>query len=262
MGWGPRAVLKDLGLRRASIHLMPDAVAYAWYRLKATRRSESSYLLTVLLLVAALGGLSMGAIAAARSTESSYSDYVAASHVPQLFVLDGVINPAIGLNSAYNPALLHALAHLPHVVHVASEVELNMGPLTAGNHPEPNTSSISAEASIGGADFSEDPLTMTLGRMPDPHKADEFAMDAAAAKQLGYHLGQVVRMGWASNAQETSGDTPASFVVPSRPACGRQAGRHRRRAGDHAVPRRGRGQRLGYDHAVHAGPHRQAARVL
>jgi hypothetical protein len=193
---------------------MRPAFAYAWYRLRATRRSEFSYLLTVVLLITAVGGLSMAAVAAARNTESSFTDYVAASHVSQLFVLDGVINPSIGLDSAYNPALLRTLARLPHVQHVASTVELNMGPLSPGNHPEENTSSISAEASVGGLDFTEDPVTMASGRLPNPQNPDEFAIDAASAKALGYHLGQSVHMGWVSNTQVSSGDTPASMVIP------------------------------------------------
>ncbi len=192
---------------------MSEAVAYGWYRLRATRRTEASYLLTVVLLVGALGGLSMGAIAAARSTESSFSDYVAASHVPQLYVLDGVINPGIGLDSAYNPRLLATLSHLPHVVRVASTVELNMGPISTTNHPLP-TSSIAAEASVGGLDYTEDPFTVTEGQPPDPHNANEFGIDAAAAKALGYHLGQRVRMGWLTNAQTTSGNSPANAVIP------------------------------------------------
>ena len=110
---------------------MGRTVSYAWYRLRTTFRAERSYFLSVILLVGALGGLSMGAVAAARSTESSFSDYVASSHVPQLYVLDGVINPAIGLDSAYNATLLKTLSHLPHVRGVASTVELNMGPTLA-----------------------------------------------------------------------------------------------------------------------------------
>ena len=76
---------------------MGQTVSYAWYRFRTTLGAERSYFLSVILLVGALGGLSMGAVAAARSTESSFSDYVASTHVPQLFVFDGVINPAIGL---------------------------------------------------------------------------------------------------------------------------------------------------------------------
>ncbi len=88
-------------------------MSFAGYRFRTTFRSELSYYISVILLVGALGGLSMGAVAAARSTESSFSDYVASSHVPNLFVLDGVINPAIGLNSAYNPVLLRTAVPSP-----------------------------------------------------------------------------------------------------------------------------------------------------
>ena len=60
---------------------------------------------------------------------------MAGSRVPQLFVFDGVINPGIGLDSAYNPKLLRKLSHLPDVERVESTVELNMGPLTAQGQP-------------------------------------------------------------------------------------------------------------------------------
>ncbi len=156
------AVMKDLGCRMPRAGPMSGAPSYAWYRFRATRRAETSYLLTVVFLVAALGGLSMGAIAAARSTESSFTDYVAASHVPQLAVLDGVINPGLGLNSAYNPALLRKLSHLPHVAKVASEVELNMGPITSTNHPA-LTPTISSEASVGGLGLHRGPSHHALG---------------------------------------------------------------------------------------------------
>src|ERR1700733_9388686 len=116
-------------------------MAYAWYRLRSTMRSELSYLLSVILLVGAVGGLALGAIETARSTGSSFADFVASSHVPQLFVFDGVINPGIGLNSAYNPALLRTLSHLPDVERVESTVELNLGPLTHAGKPLPEQAS-------------------------------------------------------------------------------------------------------------------------
>ena len=47
----------------------------------------------------------MGAIAAARTTESSPLDFATSTHTPGLFVLDGFYNPAAGLNG-YNAKLL------------------------------------------------------------------------------------------------------------------------------------------------------------
>jgi hypothetical protein len=193
---------------------MEGTSRYVWYRFRTTFRQDVGYLVTVVVLIGALGGLAMGAVAAARSTESSAADYVAASHVPQLFVLDGVINPGIGLNSAFNPALLRRLAHLPHVAHLASTVELNMGPLSRADHPV-LTASIPTQASVNGLDFTEDPLSIVQGRMADPSRPDEFVMDVASAKTLGYHLGETVTMGWATNTQINSGNFTPQTVIPA-----------------------------------------------
>lgn len=190
-------------------------MAFAWYRFRSTMRSELSYFLSVILLVGTVGGLALGAIEAARSTESSFADLVASSRVPQLFVFDGVINPGIGLDSAYNPRLLRALSRLPDVERVESTVELNMGPLTPDGQPLTNSAiSPTAEASVGGLDFSEDPIKIIDGRMVDPRKADEVVIDAASAKTLGYHLGQEIPVGWATNAQTSSGNFNPNQPIP------------------------------------------------
>ncbi len=199
---------------------MGRTMSYARYRFRATWRSEWSSFVSIVVLIGALGGLSMGAVAAARSTESSYSDYVVSSHVPNLFVLDGVINPGIGLDSAYNPALLHQIARLPHVERVASTVELNMGPLTRRGEVVPSTANIPAEASVNGLDYTEDPVSITQGRMADPHRADEFVVDAATAKALGYHVGEEIPMGWLTNTQATSGNLNPNLPIPPRSGCG------------------------------------------
>ena len=177
-------------------------MAYAWYRFRATLGSELSYFLSIVLLLGAVGGLALGAIEAARSTESSFADFVASSHVPQLFVFDGVINPGIGLDSAYNPRLLQTLSHLPHVERVESTVELNMGPLNA--REQPLATSPDALASVGGLDFNEDPVGIADGRMVDPHKPDEVVLDAASAKALGYHVGEEIPVGCETNTQIAS----------------------------------------------------------
>jgi MacB-like periplasmic core domain/FtsX-like permease family len=195
---------------------MARTLAYAWYRFSTTLRSEVAHLVLVVVIVGLLGGLALGAVAAGRSTESSFTDYAAASHVPQLYIIDGVINPTIGLDSAYNAPLLRRLAHLPHVTHVASTVELNMGPVTRTDHPLlGGTSNISADASVNGLNFTENPLFIVQGRMADPSRAHEFVADEASAKALGYHLGQVVTMGWATNAQINSGNFTPQTVIPA-----------------------------------------------
>jgi hypothetical protein len=189
--------------------------AYAWYRMRTTMRTERLHLVVVALLIGAMGGLALAAVAGARTTQSSFSDYVTASHVPQLYVFDGVINPSIGLDSAYNPELLRTLAHLPYVRRVASMVELNLGPLTPTGRPI-LTVNVPAEASVAGLDYTADPISIVQGRMPNPRAPDEFALDAASARTLGYHVGEEVPVGWVSNTQANSGDFTASTRVPLR----------------------------------------------
>ncbi len=237
-------------------------MAYAWYRLRSTMRSELSYFLTVILLVGAVGGLALGAIEAARSTDSSFADFVTSSHVPQLFVFDGVINPGIGLNSAYNPELLRTLSHLPDVERVESTVELNMGPLTRSGKPLPESVlSPTAEASVGGLDFNEDPITVTDGRIVDPHRADEVVVDAASAKALGYHLGEKIPVGWVTNAADPSGNFNPNQAGPGPSAGVGDARRDHLRAGDDAV-RGPRQRQRPVDHALRPGTDEQAPHLL
>ena len=73
-----------------------------------------------------------------------------------------------------------------------------------------------AEASVGGLDFNEDPLTITGGRMVDPHDPDEVVVDAASAKALGYHLGEEISVGWVTNTQASSGNFNPNQVIPVR----------------------------------------------
>ena len=192
-------------------------MAYASYRFRATMRSELSYLLSVILLVGAVGGLALGAIEAARSTESSFADFVASSHVPQLFVFDGVINPGIGLNSAYNPSLLRTLSHLPDVERVESTVELNLGPLTrtrgsrCRSKPRPRP----PRPAWAGWTSTRTPSPSRRGGWSTPARRTRSCVDAASAKELGYHVGEKIPVGWVTNAQTQSGNFNPNQPIPT-----------------------------------------------
>ena len=132
-----------------------EALAFAWYRFRATFGRRWGGLLSVVLLTGLLGGLSMGAIEAARTTESSPLDFAASTNTPDLFVLDGYYNPAAGLNG-YNPKLLRTIAHLPHVVKVESEVGINAGPVEKNGEPLPASEGTGPNGSVDGLGFNED----------------------------------------------------------------------------------------------------------
>ncbi len=188
-------------------------LSFAWYRFRTTLRHRRGGLLAVVLLTGLLGGLSMGAIAAARTTESSPADFAASTRTPQLFVLDGFYNPQIGLDSGYNPALLHKIGHLSHVEKVESEVGLNAGPVTKAGQPVPASAGIGPNGSVDGLGFNEARIIVSQGRPADPGNAHQFVMDSATARLLGLHLGQSVDIGWISNATGASQGS-FSFTVP------------------------------------------------
>ena len=187
-----------------------QALAFAWYRFRATFGHRWSGLLAIVLLTGLLGGLSMGAIEAARTTESSPLDFATSTHTPEIFVLDGFYNPAAGLDG-YNPKLLRTIAHLPHVVKVESEVGINAGPVEKNGEPLPASEGSGPEGSVDGLGFNEDRILVTQGRLANPRKADEFVMDSGTARLYGFHLGETVTIGWVGNSQ---GDNSLNFKVP------------------------------------------------
>jgi ABC-type antimicrobial peptide transport system permease subunit len=187
-----------------------QALAFAWYRFRATFGRRWGGLLSVVLLTGLLGGVSMGAIEAARTTESSPLDFATSTRTPEIFVLDGFYNPAAGLNG-YDPKLLRTIAHLPHVVKVESEVGINAGPVENNGEPLPASDGTGSNGSVDGLGFDEDRIVVTQGRLANPRKADEFVLDSGTARLFGYHLGETVTIGWVSNTQ---GDNSLNFKVP------------------------------------------------
>jgi FtsX-like permease family/MacB-like periplasmic core domain len=180
--------------------------AVCWYRFRATFRSRWGGMLAVILLTGLLGGLSMGAIAGARSTASSFSNFAAETNAPDLFILDGFYDPAIGLNG-YNPALLHKLDHLPHVEKVESLLGINIGPVGKNDEPTPASDGTGANGSLDGLSFDESRVVVTHGRLPNPRNPNQFVLDSATARAFGLHLGETVTMGWLTNAQGNSSTT-------------------------------------------------------
>jgi hypothetical protein len=187
---------------------------FAWYRFRSTFGHRWTGMLAIVLLTGLLGGLAMGSIAAARRTESSFVDFATSTDTPDLFVLDGFYNPAIGLNAGYNAALLHKIAHLPHVKSVASVVGINAGPLGKNDEPLAASNGIGANGSVNGLYFKEDRVVVTQGRAANPKNPHEFVLDTRTAREFGYHLGETVTMGWISNATGASQGTSPNFTIP------------------------------------------------
>src|ERR1039458_692540 len=167
-------------------------VGWFWFRANFGRR-WANYL-TIVLLVGSMGGLALGSVAAARRTQSSYNAFLASTNPSDLSV------------TLYAPNVAGKLARLPYVRHVGvSSYSVNAFP--AGKHGLPAfpkaiaNGSVTNSGSLVGEYFSEDRVALVSGRMADPKKTNEFMADALAARALGWHVGESIRMYIYTDAQ-------------------------------------------------------------
>jgi hypothetical protein len=176
----------------------------AWYRFRATFGHRWSGYLAVVLLVGLLGGLSMGAIAGARRTQSSFPKFLASTHPSDLLV---VHNDSATDDNRGDAAFLRKLARLPHVKSVESAnapSEQVLGPDGSPSHDalhQQFDSSVQMTADVSGELYDQDRPTVLQGRLADPKRADEMVMSSVAASVLRLHVGDVVPFGFYTNAQ-------------------------------------------------------------
>src|SRR5579863_5752769 len=153
-----------------------------WYWFRANFRRRWANYLTIIVLVGAVGGLSLGSVAAARRTQSSYNTFLASTNPSELDM------------TLYAPNIAPELARLPYVRHVGvSSFSVNAFP--AGKHgmpafPKPLVNGTVANiGSLVDEFFTEDRLALVSGHRANPKRADEFMADALAAKAMGWHVG-------------------------------------------------------------------------
>ena len=166
----------------------------AWYRFVTTFSRRRSGYLTLILLIGLIGGVAMGSVAAARRTQSSYATFLASTSPSDL-----------GL-SVQGQNLTAKLARLPGVQRVeAALLSLNAFPMSSKGTPIIPAAFRYTQAapigSINGEYFDQDRVTVTAGQLANPDRADEFVATALAARLLGWHLGQVIPMGFYTNSQ-------------------------------------------------------------
>jgi hypothetical protein len=186
-------------------------LSVSWYRFRATIGRQWTGYLVLSLLIALLGGLAIGSIAAARRTESSYPTFLAQTNPSDM---DIDLGP-------YNPALLEKIRHLPQVKAIESYVAPNLAPVSPTGRIAPSgfQSGLQVESSINGLYFNQDKITILRGRMADPSRADEVVVDQFAAQLYGYHVGQILRYGIFTNAQIGASQfptTPAHRIIHLR----------------------------------------------
>ena len=153
----------------------------------------------------------MGAVAAARRTQSSFPTYLASTAPSDLTVLTGLYEPDQGNHSGVDGGVVRKIARLPEVKRVESYGGLDAAILAPSGAVMANAQGL--PGSIDGEYFDQDRVTIVQGRMANPGRADEVVMDAKGTpKQV--HVGEVVPIGFFTNAQEQSPDFGSPNVKP------------------------------------------------
>jgi hypothetical protein len=182
------------------------------YRFQGTFRHRWGAYLSLVLLIGFVGGLSMGALAAARRTESSFPTFLASTNPSNLSLGTALWNPALGYTTGYNGPLVATIARLPHVRRAESYSDIYSVPIGANGQPTAaaQKANMNVEGSVDGLYFNQDRVTVVQGRMADPKRANEIMMTVGAADALGLHIGQTVTWGTYTNAQfeSTAGAPP------------------------------------------------------
>ncbi|HEV3328209.1 MAG TPA: FtsX-like permease family protein, partial [Acidimicrobiales bacterium] len=171
------------------------------YWLARTLPRRPRGLVAVVLLLGLVGGVALGAIAAARRTQSAFPAYLRASHASDLQVLLYQIGTSVGNGTANHTDIVSSLAHLRDVAHVSTAPYLFLSP--TGGHVPPAIADgdVTFVGSEGGAYTLVDRPSVVAGTMADPSDPDEIMASTQAASLLGWHVGQLIRLAAYSDRQ-------------------------------------------------------------
>ena len=200
---------------------MANTARLVAYRFRATLARQWGGYVILIVLVGLLGGVSLGALAGARRTQSSYGSYLASTNPTDLQMFTAFDNPALGSPVGYDPATIARLAHVPGVESQSAVVgfDPNIDYLRGVHaHVPPGAKPAVLEGAMGGEYTTQDRAHLVAGRFANPESPSEAVMNAQAATELGIHIGSVVRVALNSDAQEVLLGSPTgpSSLPPAR----------------------------------------------
>ena len=169
----------------------------------------------MVLLVGLVGGVALGAIAAARRTQSAFPSYLRASHASDLQVLLYHLGTTGG-GSSDVANFAGELAHLRGVAHVSTAPVLFVTPTDARVSPAIADADVSFVGSEGGAYQHFDRPAVVAGTMADPSDPNEIVASTQAASLLGWHVGERIALAAYSEQQVVAAPSfPPPGVAPS-----------------------------------------------
>lgn len=148
------------------------------------------------MLFALLGGVSLAAVAGARRTASAYGRFLADSAAPTMVFNAG----------AFDPEVADAIKRFPEVADAATYVGLNAAPLDKDGRPVVEGPEAELLGSVDGRFFRMDRPAVVRGRLPDPNRADEAAVNETMANEGGIAIGHTADLGVYTDEQVEQDD--------------------------------------------------------
>jgi hypothetical protein len=174
----------------------------AWYRFRTTFRRRRSGYLSLIVLIALVGGVAMGALTAARRTQSSFPTYLASTSPSDLSIATGLYSTTLGNQAGYSPGEIRTISQLPRVKRVESYAGFSRNVLVEQRGALvglPQT--VNPIGSVDGEFFDQDRVTVVAGRMANPDRANEDVISEATAARYGVHVGQINTLDFYTNAE-------------------------------------------------------------
>ena len=154
-----------------------------WYWFVRSLRARARAYAGVALLLALLGGLTLASFAGARRTASAYPRFREAGRA-----LDVQVNAGDFENE--NPEVAR---QMPGVTETASYAAFLAGVVHPDGTPDLESPLAEVAGSLDGLYFTHDRFAVTEGRMPDPSRVDEIAINEHA--RVGLRVGQRLDIG-------------------------------------------------------------------
>jgi hypothetical protein len=156
---------------------------YAW---RGTGRRSWRAILAVAVIGGLLGGVALGALAAARRTSTAYARYLQASNASDAFInVPGRLPDMPALRPAQR------ISALPAVTSAATYIGLECEPVVGGRL-RPSFITNGLDGSLDGEYFRQDKLTVIAGRMPLPSATRQIVLSPLVARFFGVGVGGTV----------------------------------------------------------------------
>ena len=192
---------------------MSQVLPVAWYRFRATLGRRWTGYVSVVLLIGLVGGIALASIAGARRTQSSYPTFFDSTNPSTLTISTFAANS--GGNPTGSARLTARIKHLPDVRTARTLLAPEILPMAKDGAPRLGAFGNSIPGgSVDGLLFDQDRVSVVQGRQANPNRADEVEMTANLVHSLGIHIGQVIPLGFYTDAQTNESDFGTTRVVP------------------------------------------------